>query len=117
MFEVSEEALEKINLFLKEREGAQSIRILMTEGGWKGPYLVMAIDEQKKDDEVFVMDGITFLIEKDLFQRTKPIHIGFTHSTLGFGYTIDSELKKLAEDVSPGCHEIYSSCQDLNHQQ
>ncbi len=46
MFEVSQEASEKIRQFLEGRQGLQSIRILMTEGGWKGPYLVMALDEQ-----------------------------------------------------------------------
>ncbi len=52
MFEVSEEASEKIKQFLEGREGLQTIRVLMTDGGWRGPYLVMALDEQKEDDEV-----------------------------------------------------------------
>lgn len=47
MFEVSEEASEKIKQFLEGREGLQSIRILMTEGGWKGPYLVMALEVKR----------------------------------------------------------------------
>jgi Fe-S cluster assembly iron-binding protein IscA len=112
MFEVSQEASEKIKQFLKGREGLQSIRILKTEGGWKGPYLVMALDEQKEDDEVFTDRGVTFLVEKTLFERVKPIRIGYTHSTLGLGYTIDSELKKEMKGVSV-CHEICDSCQDL----
>jgi len=112
MFEVSEEASEQIKQFLKGREGLQSIRILMTEGGWKGPYLVMALDQQKKDDEVFTERGVTFLIKKTLFERVKPIRINYTHSTLGSGYTLESELKKDMKDVSV-CHEICGSCQDL----
>jgi iron-sulfur cluster assembly accessory protein len=112
MFKVSEEALEKIKQFLEGREGLQPIRILMTEGGWKGPYLVMALDEQKKDDEVFTERGVTFLIEKTLLERIKPIRIDYTHSTLGSGFTLKSELMKNAKDVSV-CHEICGSCQDL----
>jgi|APLow6443716910_1056828.scaffolds.fasta_scaffold336615_1 hypothetical protein len=38
MFEVSEEASEKIRQFLEGRKGIQSIRILMPEGRWKGKY-------------------------------------------------------------------------------
>jgi hypothetical protein len=37
MFEVGEEASEKIKQFLEGREGLQTIRVLMTEGDWRGP--------------------------------------------------------------------------------
>ncbi|MGB6064201.1 MAG: IscA/HesB family protein [Desulfomonilaceae bacterium] len=110
MFEVSEEASEKIKQFLEGREGLQAIRVLMTEGGWRGPYLVMALDEQKEDDEVFTERGVTFVIEKALFERVKPIRIGYTHSTLGSGYTLESELMKDVKGVSVGCHDIFNSC-------
>lgn len=113
MFEVSEEASEKIRQFLERREGSKSIRVLMTEGGWRGPYLVMAIDEQKPDDEVLIDRGVTFLVEKTLFEKVKPIRIGYTHSTLGLGYIIESELLKRVEEVTAGCHEICNSCKDL----
>jgi len=115
MFEVSEEASEKIKQFLEGGEGIQSIRILMTEGGWKGPYLVMALDKPKENDEVFTERGVTFLIEKALFDRVKPISIDYTHSTLGSGYTLKSELMKGMKDVNVGCHDICNSCQDLPH--
>ncbi len=110
MFEVSEEASEKIKQFLEGREGLQAIRVLMTEGGWKGPYLVMALDEQKEDDEVFTERGVTFVIEKELFERVRAIRIGYTHSTVGSGYTLESELMRGVKGVSVGCHEICNSC-------
>jgi len=110
MFEVSEEASEKIKQFLEGREGLQTIRVLMTEGGWRGPYLVMALDEQKEDDEVFTERGVTFLIEKALFERVKPIRIDYTISTLGSGYVLKSALMKGMKGVSAGCHEILNSC-------
>jgi Fe-S cluster assembly iron-binding protein IscA len=112
MFEVSEDAMEKIRQFREGRDGLQSIRILMTEGGWKGPYLVMALDEQKENDEVFTVKDVTFLVENKLFERVKPIHIDYTHSTLGSGFTLKSELMKDAKDVNV-CHEICGSCKDL----
>ena len=110
MLEVSEEALEKIKLFLDEQEGSQPIRILMTEGGWRGPYLVMALDDQKEDDEVITDRGVTFLVEKALLERVKPIRIAYTHSTVGSGYTIESELMKDAKAANVGCHEICETC-------
>jgi Fe-S cluster assembly iron-binding protein IscA len=113
MFEVSEEASEKIKQFLEGREGLQTIRILMTEGGFRGPYLVMALDEQKEDDKVFTERGVTFLIEKALFDRVKPISIDYADSALGPGYTLKSELMKDLKGVGVGCHEICESCRDL----
>ena len=113
MFEVSQEASEKIRQFLGGGEGPRSIRILTTEGGWRGTYLVMALDEQKKDDEIFTDKGVTFIIEKALFERVKPIRIDYTHSTLGLGYTIDSKLKKESQGVNV-CHEICSSCEEVD---
>ena len=110
MFEVSEEASEKIKQFLEGREGLQAVRVLMTEGGWRGPYLVMALDEQKEDDEVFTERGVTFVVGKALFERVKPIRIDYTHSTLGSGYTLQSELMKGIKGVSVGCHEVFDSC-------
>ena len=113
MFEVSQEASEKIKQFLEGREGLQTIRILMTEGGWRGPNLVMALDEQKEDDNVFTERGVTFLVEKALFNRVKPISIDYTHSTFGPGYMLKSALLKDLEGASVGCHEICESCRDL----
>jgi Fe-S cluster assembly iron-binding protein IscA len=74
---------------------------------------VMALDEQKKDDEVITDRGVMFLIEKALFERVKPILIDYTHSALGSGYTLKSELMKGMKGVSVGCHDICNSCQDL----
>ncbi len=48
MFEVSEKASEMIRVFLKGRGEPQFIRVLMDEGGWKGPHLVMATGCAKK---------------------------------------------------------------------
>ena len=67
MFEVSEEAMEKIKQFLAGQEAPQAIRVLIDEGGWRGPHLIMALDAQKEDDEVFTERGVTFVIEKALF--------------------------------------------------
>ena len=113
MFEVSEEASKKINQFLEEREGLQTIRVLMTDAGWKGPHLVMALDDQKEDDEILTDRGVTFVIEKALFERVRPIRIGYTHSTLGSGYTLESELMKDLKDVNVGCHDICESCDSI----
>ena len=94
MFEVSEKASEAVKGLLKGREGVQSVRVLKTEGGYRGAYLVMAFDEQKENDRVFTEKGVTFLIEKELFDKAKPISIDWVDSTLGAGFRLKSELMK-----------------------
>ena len=54
----------------------------------------MALDEQKENDQVFTEKGLTFIIEKDLFDRARPISVDWVESTLGPGYRIKSELMK-----------------------
>jgi iron-sulfur cluster assembly protein len=107
MFEVIEKASEMIKQFLEGREGPQSIRILLTEGGWKGPHLVMALDEPKEDDHVFTEKGVTFLMEKALLDRTKPISIDYVRNAMGGGYMLKSELLKTH---SVECQDICETC-------
>jgi len=107
MFEVSDKAAEIIKQFLKTQQGSHPVRLLMTEGGWKGAYLVMALDAQKENDQVFTEKGVTFVIEKELFDRAKPISIDYVESTLGSGYRIKSELMK---DSMFQCDSIREHC-------
>jgi iron-sulfur cluster assembly protein len=94
MFEVTEKASEMIRKSLESGQGPKSIRILMDEGGWKGPHLVLALDEPKENDQVFTDRGVTFLVEKGLFDQAKPITIEYTVGAMGAGYMVKSGLLK-----------------------
>ena len=108
MLEVSEKASEVIKKqFLEGREGPQAVRILMTEGGWKGPYLVMAFDEPRENDRILTEKSVTFLIEQSLLDRVKPIKIDYVEGILGSGFTLGSELMK---GVSNKCDGILEHC-------
>jgi len=52
----------------------------------------MALDEPKDDDEIVKEDGITFLINKDLYNQAKPINVDFVESAMGSGFSITSSL-------------------------
>lgn len=112
MFEVSQEASDRMKKFLQEQENPKPIRILTTEGGWRGLYLVMAMDDQKETDEVLTDRGVTFVVDKKLFERAKPIRIDYTHSTLGEGYVFESQLLKGKEGLFTGCRNICDTCED-----
>ena len=53
----------------------------------------MALDEPKENDEVMDNNGITYLVEKGLFDQVKPITVDFVESTMGSGFSIQSSLQ------------------------
>ena len=52
----------------------------------------MALDEPKEDDEVMKENGITYLVNKQLFEQIKPINVDFIESAMGAGFSITSSL-------------------------
>ncbi|HPL64249.1 MAG: hypothetical protein PHG91_08330 [Syntrophales bacterium] len=52
----------------------------------------MALDESQEDDQIFTDQGITFAVEKELLERTKPIRIDFVEAEGRSGFTIQSSL-------------------------
>lgn len=52
----------------------------------------MALDEPKEDDEIRDNNGITYLINRQLFDQAKPINVDFVDSAMGSGFSITSSL-------------------------
>jgi len=65
----------------------------------------MALDEQAEEDIVVEEKGITFLIEKQLADEVKPIHVDFITSPSGSGFKVSSSLPQ-----GEGCGSDCSSC-------
>jgi Fe-S cluster assembly iron-binding protein IscA len=114
MVEVTGGALVEIKRFLEGQGAVQSIRILLTEGDYRGPRLVMAIDEPREDDQVIAEKGVTFLVEKTLFEKVRPISIDYIHSARGTGFTLKSNLMQDVKDADVSCDAICRSCGELN---
>jgi len=112
MFEISDKAAEAIKGFLKGQERPQTIRIVMNQGGCcGGPSLGMALDERKESDDTFTEKGLTFLVDKELFNEVKPISIEFVESSMGAGFMVHSALSdKEAECGSDSCGSGGSCC-------
>ncbi len=106
MFEITEKANEMIKEFFEDKEGTPYIRIFLSEGGWSGPALGMALDEPKDSDEVMKDNGITYLVDKELFGKVKPINVDFIDTPRGSGFSISSSLKT----DGGGCGSSCSSC-------
>jgi Fe-S cluster assembly iron-binding protein IscA len=54
----------------------------------------MALDEPKDNDEIMSNNGITFLMEKQLFEQVRPVTVDFVESAYGSGFSIASSLAK-----------------------
>jgi iron-sulfur cluster assembly protein len=54
----------------------------------------MALDEPKDDDEIVKNNGITYLVNKQLFEQVKPVKVDFVESEYGSGFSISSSLAK-----------------------
>jgi Fe-S cluster assembly iron-binding protein IscA len=52
----------------------------------------MALDEPKDNDEIIEENGVTFLIEKDLLEKVKPVNVDFVESAMGTGFSITSAM-------------------------
>jgi Fe-S cluster assembly iron-binding protein IscA len=54
----------------------------------------MALDESTTNDEAFEDRGVTFLVEKELFDKVKPIAVDFITTPRGSGFQLTSSLSK-----------------------
>ncbi|MDD5205849.1 MAG: hypothetical protein CVU64_00090 [Deltaproteobacteria bacterium HGW-Deltaproteobacteria-21] len=66
----------------------------------------MALDEPKESDEIVKNDGVTYMIDKDLYNQAKPISVDFVESAYGSGFSIRSKLKS----DGGGCGSTSCSC-------
>jgi Fe-S cluster assembly iron-binding protein IscA len=54
----------------------------------------MVLDEPLADDEVFKKDGMTYTINKQLYEQVNPIQVDYIETAKGSGYRITSNLQK-----------------------
>jgi len=57
----------------------------------------MALDEPKKEDEIFEKSGITYMIDKTLLKDAKPVNVDYITSDRGSGFSITSHLSAGSE--------------------
>lgn len=101
MFQVTPAASSQVKEYFKGKE-TSPIRIFLNNG-CGGPGLAMAVDEPLANDEVYEIEGMKYLIDKDLFQQAKPITIDFAN----VGFKIESPMKF---ESTGGCSGCAGSC-------
>ena len=103
MLEVTEKATEKLKEYLEERELDSAIRIFVSQIGWGGPSLGMALDEPKEEDKVFELEGVTYLVDSGLLNQARPIKVDFIEDGHCSGFAITSMLSRPENCGSCSC--------------
>ena len=52
----------------------------------------MALDETRENDEIFDDRGLTYVIDKEFFERVKPVKVDYINSPMGSGFSISSSF-------------------------
>lgn len=50
--------------------------------------MAMALDEPKDTDDVHEVNGFQFIVDKDFYEKAKPVTVDF----LGYGFKISSSI-------------------------
>lgn len=74
MIEVTERAMRLLNSFFKDTE-KKPVRIFVKLGGCGIRSFGVALEKQEESDEVFKINGFTFIIDKKLWDQVKPVKI------------------------------------------
>jgi iron-sulfur cluster assembly protein len=70
----------------------------------------MALDESQKSDEVFDEDGLTFVIDRQLFEIARPIRVDFTTTDTGAEFAISSTILENTCSLAKDIYSCQSSC-------
>lgn len=92
MLTVTNKAIDFLMNLMEKLEGDQKVRIFLDESAGNH-VLGMILDQTRDGDEVIVVQGIPFLIARELYERSKPIEIDFIEYTPGAGFKISSSLE------------------------
>ena len=101
MLTLTEGARELLDQHFENKKEVPAIRVYLAPG-WGGAQLNLALDEQRENDEVFVFEPYTFIIDKGLLQSVAPIEIDGSP----WGFRV---LSKLSSQQNSGCASC-SSC-------
>jgi Fe-S cluster assembly iron-binding protein IscA len=71
----------------------------------------MALDEPKDTDNVFNVNGFKFILDKDFYEKVKPVKVDF----MGYGFKISSSFE-LGAKAAGGCGGCGGgSCETSSH--
>jgi iron-sulfur cluster assembly accessory protein len=89
-FTVADMAAEKLKEYFVQNNINSPLRVALMQGGCSGAALGLALDEQKDNDEVFLKNDLTFLIEKGLLGLCGSVNVEYVDAGPRSGFSITS---------------------------
>jgi Fe-S cluster assembly iron-binding protein IscA len=86
MFQVTPLATRHMAKYFEDKE-ISPVRIFYNSGGCGPPSFAMALDQPHDSDEIFEVDGFTYLVNRQVLKEMQPITVDF--KTIGFRITGD----------------------------
>lgn len=97
---MSENAAKEFKQFLVDNEvTADVIRLHFAGMGWGGPTFNLVLDEQKSEDNIETIDGLTFLVDKKVTEQFGALQILSGEENGRGGFSVEPEK----QGESGGC--------------
>lgn len=87
--QVSNSASDALKQKIKETGNNSAVRVFIAGIGWGGPNYRIALDEPKKSDSVYEVDGLKILLDKDLSTNAKGISVDYKNSIFGNRFLVE----------------------------
>lgn len=89
MLVITKTAGKMIREIVDGEEDPSPIRVTMA-GGCIGPHLGMLFDSARRNDETFEVEGIYYVIDRELLSRYDPVTVDYIHNASGGKFSITS---------------------------
>lgn len=80
---ITEKASEYLKKELDDKGNGKSVRVFVSGIGWGGPSYGVALDEQRDSDNLYNVDGVSVLFDKESSEYTKGFEIDYRKSVFG----------------------------------
>lgn len=80
---ISDTASEYLKNELRSKGLDKSLRVFVSGLGWGGPIFGIALDEQRDNDNIYNVNGVNILFDKETSEYTKGFEIDYKKSVFG----------------------------------
>jgi iron-sulfur cluster assembly protein len=89
MLDITKTARKMIREIVEQEVSPSPIRVTMA-GGCIGPHLGMLFDSARRNDETFEVEGVFYVIDKELLFRFRPITVDYINNASGGKFSVIS---------------------------
>lgn len=86
---ISQVAAEELKKKLEGKGESTGVRVYIAGVGWGGPSFGLALDEPKKTDNVYEVEGVKVLFDKEMARYTKGFLIDYRNSFFGKRFVVE----------------------------